>query len=57
MSIDDQSFSFLEFCDSEFHVKDVWTRTLVRWMRSGELTSAQYSAVQAEVIKRKGFYA
>ena len=54
---DEQSLTFLEFCESEVHIADMRTKTMVRWMKSGELTPAQYTAVEAEVIKRKGFYA
>ena len=49
-----QLFTFLEFCDSPMHIEAVWTTTLVRWIRSGELTPGQYVAVQAEMLKRKG---
>jgi len=54
---DQQLFTFLEFCESEMHLKDVWTKTLVRWLREdGKMTSQQWLAVEKEVIKRKGFY-
>jgi len=59
MKAEQQLFTFLEFAESEMHIKDVWTRTLVRWMREerSTLTSQQWLAIEHEVIKRKGFYA
>lgn len=56
MNIDEQSFSFMEFLESKVDIKDVWTVTLLRWLREdmATLTSQQWYSIEREVLKRKG---